>query len=222
MKFRRTVFTLILLAIISPSLFAQDVKVITSATLIDGAGCAPVKDAVIVIEGARIKQIGAKSEIKVPKDAALIDGRGKFVIPGLADMHNHLRDGSLNLSSQINPKTLKQLLAFGVTTVFNPQTGVRQFASLKNLSEPDSSPHPRVFATGPLVTAKGGSLSGGGPDTRAPETPEAARAVIKELKAANVEAIKIAYDDVTWAMKKSAPRMKAFPALACRGRRHAD
>lgn len=195
-------------AIVSSSLFAQDVKVITGATLIDGGGREPIKDAVIVIEGSRIKQAGAKSEVKVPKDAAVIDARGKFVTPGIADMHNHLRDGSLNLSSQINPKTLNQLLALGVTTVFDPQTGVRQFASLKNLSAPDSSPYPRVFATGPLITAKGGSLSGGGPNTRAPETPEAARAVIKELKAANVDAIKIAYDDVTWAVKKPAPRMK--------------
>jgi len=44
MSYRPTVFILILLAIVSPDLFAQDVKVITGATLIDGEGRAPVKD----------------------------------------------------------------------------------------------------------------------------------------------------------------------------------
>ncbi|HEY6400735.1 MAG TPA: hypothetical protein VI479_04970 [Blastocatellia bacterium] len=44
MKYRQTVFIPILVAIVSPSLFAQGVKVITGATLIDGTGRAPVKD----------------------------------------------------------------------------------------------------------------------------------------------------------------------------------
>jgi hypothetical protein len=58
---RQTVFIFILLTIVSPSLFAQGVKVITGATLIDGSGRAPVKDSVIVIEGARIKLEDGKS-----------------------------------------------------------------------------------------------------------------------------------------------------------------
>jgi hypothetical protein len=53
--------------IVSPNLFAEDVKVIIGATLIDGAGRAPVKDSVDVIEGARIKQdrftLSSKAEL---------------------------------------------------------------------------------------------------------------------------------------------------------------
>lgn len=209
MKHWRTVLTVILLTILSPHALAQEIKAVTGATLIDGTGRVPIKDAVIVIKGSRISQVGANGKIKIPKDATVIDARGKFVMPGLADMHNHLRDGSLNFSPQINPKSLTRLLAFGVTTIFNPQTGVRQFASLKSLTAQDSSPYPRVFATGPLVTVKGGSLSPGGPDVRSPETVEAARAVIKELKTANVDAIKLGYDDLTWAVKKPLPLLDA-------------
>jgi hypothetical protein len=63
---KQTVFILILLTIISPNLVAQGIKVITGATLIDGTGRAPVKDSVIVIEGARVKQVGAKDKIEIP------------------------------------------------------------------------------------------------------------------------------------------------------------
>ena len=72
---------------------AQDTKVITGATLIDGTGGAPIQNAVIVIEGTRITQVGASDKTTIPKGAHMIDARGKFVIPGLADMHNHLGNG---------------------------------------------------------------------------------------------------------------------------------
>ncbi len=206
---KQTVFIFILLAIVSPSLFAQVIKVITGATLIDGTGRAPVKDSVIVIEGARIKQVGAKGEVKVPEDAVVIDARGKFVTPGLADMHNHLRDGSLNISPIISLNLLKRLLAFGVTTVFDPQIALRPFAKLKTDTAPHDSPYPRFFATGPLITVKGGSLSTSQFEVRSPETPEEARAMIKELKAANVDAVKLSNDDVTWAIKNPHPLLKA-------------
>jgi N-acetylglucosamine-6-phosphate deacetylase len=55
---KQRVFIFILLTIVSPNLLAQDVKVITGATLIDGEGPAPLKDAAIIIEGSRIKQAG--------------------------------------------------------------------------------------------------------------------------------------------------------------------
>jgi imidazolonepropionase-like amidohydrolase len=206
---RRILLTIILLAILSPRALAQEIKVITGATLIDGAGRAPIKDAVIIIEGARIKQAGAKNKVKIPKNAIVIDARGKFVTPGIADMHNHLRDGSLSISRLISLGTVKQLLAFGVTTVFDPQIALQPFAKLKTETAPDASPYPRFFAAGPLITIRGGSLSPAGADVRSPETPEAARAVIKELKAANVDAIKLSYDDLTWAVKKPLPVMKS-------------
>ncbi len=202
-------FTFILVIATSPGLFAQNVKVITGATLIDGTGRATVKDSVIVIEGARIKHIGDKSKVKVPEDAVVIDARGKFLMPGLADMHNHLRDGSINPSPIISLNLLKQLLAFGVTAVFDPQISLRPFAKLKTDTAPGDSPYPRFFATGPLITVKGGSLSTSQFEFRSPETPEEARAVIKELKAAQVDAVKLSYDDVTWAIKNPHPLLNA-------------
>jgi imidazolonepropionase-like amidohydrolase len=201
---KQTVFILILLTIISPNLVAQGIKVITGATLIDGTGRAPVKDSVIVIEGARVKQVGAKDKIEIPKNGVVIDARDKFVTPGLADMHNHLRDGTFSQRPQALGNA-RRLLAFGVTTIFFPNANLQLLAGLKQEAGTDNSPYPHVFGAGPIVTVKGGSLSG---ELRSPTTSDEARAVVKEMKAADVDAIKLGYDDNTWVMKKPLSLLK--------------
>jgi imidazolonepropionase-like amidohydrolase len=62
---------------------------ITGGTLIDGSGAAPVADAVVVIDGNRIVAAGARAKIKIPSKATRIDAAGKFILPGLWDMHAH-------------------------------------------------------------------------------------------------------------------------------------
>src|ERR1035437_3758235 len=62
--------------------------VLKGATVIDGLGHAPVSNAVVVIEGEKIKSLGGK-ETSYPSDATVIDLFGKFVIPGLVDDHVH-------------------------------------------------------------------------------------------------------------------------------------
>src|SRR4051794_36384301 len=68
---------------------------------------------VIVREG-RITQFGPTSKVKVPAGALKIDGRGKYLMPGLADMHVHL-SAQPDLASQ----QLQLFLTNGVTTVRN-------------------------------------------------------------------------------------------------------
>src|SRR5512134_2356492 len=66
------------------------VTAITGATLIDGTGAAPVADAVVVVEGDRIRAAGAKASVPVPAGAAVIDAAGAFVVPGFIDTNVHL------------------------------------------------------------------------------------------------------------------------------------
>ena len=61
----------------------------------------------VVIRERRIAEIGPASRVRAPRDARRIDGRGKYLMPGLADMHAH-------------PETKLDLLLYvadGVTTV---------------------------------------------------------------------------------------------------------
>jgi imidazolonepropionase-like amidohydrolase len=169
--------------------------VITGATLIDGTGRAPLKDAVIVIAGNRIKQIGAKNKIDLPKNAQLIDAAGKYIIPGLADMHMHPGDGFWGQGGAPNFKRdYMQMLAWGVTTVFSPLgPGLSDFAELKNLGNRDDAPMPRFFGVGSGFTSKDGHAAGLG--TFMPEAPNEAREKVRELKSAGVDAVKLFYDD---------------------------
>ena len=66
--------------------------VLQGGTLIDATGRPPIEDAVIVIEGERIKAVGKRGDVTVPRGARVIDVKGKTVLPGFIDGHCHLLD----------------------------------------------------------------------------------------------------------------------------------
>ena len=70
----------------------QRVTVIRGGTLIDGNGGAPLQNAVIVIEGNRIRTITSGQAAGVPAGAQEIDARGKYIVPGLWDTHTHYHE----------------------------------------------------------------------------------------------------------------------------------
>ena len=63
--------------------------VFTHATVIDVTGSPPKRDTTVVITGDRISAIGDSASISLPGDAQVVDANGKFLIPGLWDMHVH-------------------------------------------------------------------------------------------------------------------------------------
>ncbi len=62
---------------------------ITGATLIDGTGAPPIPDAVVVINANHITAAGPKAKVKIPAKATRIDATGRYILPGLWDMHSH-------------------------------------------------------------------------------------------------------------------------------------
>src|SRR3954447_22154389 len=75
----------------SSTLFAAGpVTALVGATLIDGTGSAPVKDAVVVVEGAKIVAAGPRGRVSIPAGARQLNVAGKYVIPGLMDANVHL------------------------------------------------------------------------------------------------------------------------------------
>ncbi len=69
---------------------SSNTLVIRGATLIDGTGRAPVAGATVVVEGNRITKVTTET-VATPPGAQVIDGKGRFLIPGLMDVHVHLR-----------------------------------------------------------------------------------------------------------------------------------
>lgn len=190
---------------------APKIVAISGATVINGTKSVPIKNAVILIEGNRIRQIGAKNKIKLPKNAEIIDATGKFVIPGLADMHIHPGNGfSLPSSGGASDfkKNFAQMLAWGFTTILSPAgPGLKDTVELQNFGNRDDSMMPRFFGVGPAFTVKGGHASRLG--TFLPETPDEARAKVREMKAAGVYAVKLIYEDNARGNMTPIPMMKA-------------
>ena len=64
----------------------------THATLIDGTGAPPRSDMTVVVRGDTVVAVAPSGGIVVPRGSRVIDARGKYLIPGLWDMHAHIGD----------------------------------------------------------------------------------------------------------------------------------
>jgi imidazolonepropionase-like amidohydrolase len=65
------------------------VTYIRGGALIDGNGGKPVKDSVIAVQGRRIKQVGTRDSVKIPRNATVIDAGRCTLMPGMMDLHIH-------------------------------------------------------------------------------------------------------------------------------------
>jgi hypothetical protein len=113
---------------------AARMTVLKGATIIDGTGKAPIPDGVIVIEGDKIKATGGKGTSYLA-DANVIDVAGKFVIPGLIDMHVHYK-----------PWLGELFLNYGVTSIAVPGNPDYEQADRDLSNRPDNR-QPRIFST---------------------------------------------------------------------------
>ncbi|MEJ7701097.1 MAG: hypothetical protein WKF71_15840 [Pyrinomonadaceae bacterium] len=90
----------LMLIILLPTLLAAQMKPISEAqplvlnniTVIDMTGAQPKPNMTVVIVGNRIAALGRTGKVRVPKNVQTIDATGKFLIPGLWDMHVHLQE----------------------------------------------------------------------------------------------------------------------------------
>src|ERR1035437_3632125 len=115
----------------------SETLVIEGGTLIDGRGGAPVPNAVIVIEGSRIKAVGVKGKVSVPAGARVIEEDGKTILPGLFDSHIHYRD--------FYPP---MFLHYGITTVYDTANPTDYIIAQRDMINHGKLKGPRMFVTG--------------------------------------------------------------------------
>jgi imidazolonepropionase-like amidohydrolase len=145
-------------------------RVLLGATLVDGTGRPPVRDAVVVLREGKVECAGPRSRCRVPAGVDTLDARGLWVTPGLVDAHVHysqtgwvdgrpdaadLRDlhpyEEVERRLRLEPERFhRSALACGVTAVFDVG-GFPWTVGMQAPSDRDTrSPH--VRAAGPLLT----------------------------------------------------------------------
>jgi imidazolonepropionase-like amidohydrolase len=138
----------------------------------------------VVIKNGLIAELGDAKKVKLPKDATRIDGTGKYLIPGLVDMHTHLLSDSDEFPDSIGPDELRVMVANGVTTV-RFMIGTPELLTLRSRSAKGEIEAPTIFVASPHLT---GREQG---NNFVVNTPEEAREAVRKSKAAGYDFIKI-------------------------------
>ncbi len=143
---------------------------IKNVTLYDGTGAPAVAGAYVLVKGERIATVSSKPI--AARGARVIDGTGKFLMPGMMDSHIHLRGGQvnpLNTSPDRKPtfdraagiSALHGYLYSGVTSVYDSGNTPDFIMGMRAEERAGKIVSPRIFATGGGISVPGGY--GGGP-----------------------------------------------------------
>jgi imidazolonepropionase-like amidohydrolase len=130
----------------------------------------------VIVRGGRIAEMGAAGQLRAPAGAVTVDGRGKYLMPSLAEMHGHLP--SPNASPELTETVLFLYVANGVTTVRGMQGNLAHL-ELKARVARGEIVGPRLWVPGPPLTGN------------AAPTPEAGRRLVEEQHAAGFDHLKI-------------------------------
>lgn len=178
---KKIISILFITAFAASAIFAQTV-VFTNVNVIPLDKERVLKNQTVLVKNGIIADIGKK--VKIPKDARIIDGTGKFLIPGLMDMHTHLLSDGDDYPDSIAEDELKVMIANGVTTI-RLMIGTPEQLILRAKSANQEIIAPTIYAASPHLT---GREQG---NNFVVKTEEEAREAVRKSKAAGYDFIKI-------------------------------
>lgn len=114
---------------------------IVGGTLVDVRTGGATANATVLVEGDRIAEAGPADRVPIPAGTRELDARGAWLIPGLTDMHAHVR----------HPALLPLYLAFGVTTVRDPGGSLTRSELMRRDVAEGRRIGPRMFIAGPIL-----------------------------------------------------------------------
>jgi imidazolonepropionase-like amidohydrolase len=158
---------------------------IEHVTVINPGSGEPQSDRTIIVSGHTISAVVPAKTLKPTTSVKVVDGRGKFVIPGLWDMHMHLRDAV---------RDLKMDVANGVLGLRDMGDVAKEVFLLRDAIAEGKQTGPKIVACGPIID---------GPDswsnprfTISVKTADEARAVVQSLKEQRADCVKV-YDGLS-------------------------
>jgi imidazolonepropionase-like amidohydrolase len=185
-----------LLAASSSSAEAQTPIVIRDVSVIDGTGAPARPHLSVLIQNGRIERIEPSRSFRAPPNSQVIDGSGKWLIPGLIDMHVHINLGPVHdmatgkpvteIDTSLTSWSLRTLLALGVTTIRDPAAPAERAVAVRDSVARGRLIGPRIFTAGELLDA---SVFPGLVETV--RTPDEVRAAVRRQAAVGVDYIKL-------------------------------
>jgi imidazolonepropionase-like amidohydrolase len=188
----------------SVSSLRAEVRVLRGFTLIDGTGAAAVPNSAMIIDAGRIKWVGAVSNLKVPAGAEVVDLPGRFVMPGIIDLHGHLGVTSgmtldtKGYSRQTIEHDLKTYAEYGVTTMLSLGLDSDVIFAIRDQQRSSRPTMARVYTAGQGFAYKegiGGSISFPGVPGRVLSTVADVEPAVAEQARKHVDVIKFWTDD---------------------------
>ena len=145
----------------------------------------PLEGATVVVCNGRITAVGLARNTPVPRGVRVIDARGKYLMPGLADMHAHLySDGET--PDSLAPVELGVMLANGVTAV-RLMGGTPEQLTLRDAVMRGRAVGPQLWLTSPMLANRAGD------NARVVTSPDDARAAVREAATSGYDFIKLTF-----------------------------
>ncbi len=192
-----------------------NLTVLEGVTLLDGTGAPALENAVLLIEGERVRAAGPAGQVEVPAGARKVNLSGKFIIPGLINAHGHVggakgMDSSPSVYTEENVVAqLERYLTYGVTAVMSLGSDQPLMYELRARQREGDLPGARVYTAGRGMMMKGSY--GPAVIARAVETPEDVREQMREIAADRPDATKVWVDDGFGEQTKIRPELyRAF------------
>ena len=175
--------------------------VLKGARLIDGTGRPAIENSVLVIEGDHIVAAGKAGTVSIPKDADVKDVTGKTIMPAMINLHGHLGLSSNGADSVAGHYTdenvLKQLnkyLSYGVATVASLGQDDDEIYKIRDAQHAGTMGGARLYTAGRGFLEYTGKANPADHRYR-PQTPDEARADVRELAPHHPDFIKMWVDD---------------------------
>ena len=136
---------------------------ILNTNVVDTGGGPTQAQMHVIVSGKHIVEVGKADEVQVPEGARRVDGRGRFLIPGLWDMHVHLminghtdydhwdRTYPDRFESVIMPASAKQLLLAGVTSARDLGAPLDASIAVRDAINAGEIPGPTLYVSGPFI-----------------------------------------------------------------------
>lgn len=123
---------------------------LTGARIITMKGDEVIDNGALLIENNKIVSIGKAADVKIPEQAKVVDLNGKTIMPGMVDVHAHLRTSPDGISPQTDWSYLANL-AFGVTTAHDPSSNTEMVFSQAEMLKAGRMIGPRLYSTGSIL-----------------------------------------------------------------------